>query len=300
LIEIQKHFLDPQEQEIWLRHQIAAINSEKGSIRHKEQKFKKLHSSVSTPLAKSHVGYYLNKLKKQRHTLYGRILVLPFILAYLVYILHVTYSYISSEQNIYENSVFLTQSLQTAIVLIAPLVLLAYFFVYFAFIEIKKTLLKLFPEYSLKYKCMLFILVILFAVPTIMGIQQILGKHISTEQNISEAYIGTWNDTTSQRCWLTIENTYDTYYELNIYWSSSAAENTEWNFHGTLDETTGIITYSGDQIHSVYHEDGTIFKEFIYTDGSGQFYLDENQNLYWDDWKEQAGSDCLFQKTPSE
>ena len=33
-----------------------------------------------------------------------------------------------------------------------------------------------------------------------------------------------------------------------------------------------------------------------YHDGKGLIYISSDGNLYWNDWKENAGADCVFMK----
>lgn len=96
---------------------------------------------------------------------------------------------------------------------------------------------------------------------------------------------------------MTIEQgTDESHYNITIHWSCSAAEDYEWNLSGSYDAPANIITYSGNKIHILYSEDGNIYKEFSYTDGKGIFYLDSDHNLYWEDYKEDQGDKCIFQK----
>ena len=109
-------------------------------------------------------------------------------------------------------------------------------------------------------------------------------------------FAGTWVDSVSQRCWLTIENYDGIHYGIDINWSSSASENTHWMFNGTYEKEYGGLKYNGDEIHEIYNEDGSIEKNFIYTDGSGVFKITENGTMIWDDWIENAGKECIFEK----
>ena len=119
----------------------------------------------------------------------------------------------------------------------------------------------------------------------------------STGTNINlNNYVGTWSDSYSQRCWMDISIDQNDIYTIEINWSGSSEENYRWELIGTFDQKQNGIAYSGDMIYEFYGNDGSISKEYIYNDGKGLIYISSDGNLYWNDWKENAGADCVFMK----
>lgn len=110
-------------------------------------------------------------------------------------------------------------------------------------------------------------------------------------------YAGTWWDTYSQRCSMVISSYDGIYYNIDINWGSSAWENTHWSFSGTYDETAGGIHYYGSRIEECYSEDGEMQETYAYYDGEGLIWSGDTGMLYWDDYKEQQGRDCAFEKS---
>lgn len=112
----------------------------------------------------------------------------------------------------------------------------------------------------------------------------------------STEYVGEWWDTYSQRCAMEISSEDGISYSIDINWGNSAWDNTHWSFWGTYDEILGGIHYYGSEIEEYYAEDGTVEETYVYTDGEGIIYLADDGTLYWNDYKEQAGAECIFEK----
>lgn len=121
-------------------------------------------------------------------------------------------------------------------------------------------------------------------------------EETETNEDHSAEFVGDWADTISQRCYMTIECSDGINYIIDINWSSSAWENTNWVFYGTYDEEEGGILYSGSEIFTVYNDDGTVDETYIYEDGKGILYIGQNGKLYWEDWEENQGENCVFEK----
>lgn len=117
----------------------------------------------------------------------------------------------------------------------------------------------------------------------------------SDKTEIHNEFAGTWWDIHSQRCNMNIELSGDVYY-IDINWSSSANENTHWSFTGSYDNTKGGILYSGSKTDTYYTEQGYKHENIVYSDGKGLIRIDNSGALYWDDYKEQAGKNCCFEK----
>lgn len=108
---------------------------------------------------------------------------------------------------------------------------------------------------------------------------------------------GGWSDSTSGRCYMEIISQNDKYYEILIDWANSASENTHWEFMAEYDANRGCLVYQNGQRTEQYFPDGggTVQETVVYTDGSGTIYPEDGR-LYWNDYKENAGSNCVFEK----
>lgn len=120
-------------------------------------------------------------------------------------------------------------------------------------------------------------------------------KYTENSEYIEE-FVGDWQDSYSQRANMVIEYTEDSKFHIIINWSSSAWENTRWVLEGYYNEEEDGIVYTGAQISEVYNDDGSVMENYIYTDGEGLIYIGRNGKLYWDDWKENVGNECVFEK----
>lgn len=109
-------------------------------------------------------------------------------------------------------------------------------------------------------------------------------------------YAGTWWDIYSQRCNMEISSYDGIYYNIEINWGCSAWENTHWSFFGTYDEIAGGIHYYGSRIEESYLGNGEMQETYVYSDGEGLIWVGDDGMLYWDDYVEQQGADCSFEK----
>lgn len=117
------------------------------------------------------------------------------------------------------------------------------------------------------------------------------------DKSISNAYVGTWWDLNSQRCHMDIECEDGVNYSINIGWASSASENTEWLFTGKYDSDKNGIVYVGKCVNVLYPDEGDVVTTYIYTNGEGLLYIGEDGLLYWDDYIENIGARCMFEKS---
>ncbi|MGN0142920.1 MAG: hypothetical protein ACI4AD_11890 [Roseburia sp.] len=118
--------------------------------------------------------------------------------------------------------------------------------------------------------------------------------HLKIDDHSAE-YSGEWSDTYSERCHMSIQSD-GIYYQIDINWSSSACENTHWQFWGTYDSTLGAITYTGYCIEEYYPGDGEVQETYTYTDGTGLIYMGNDGMLYWIDDIQNQGENCAFAK----
>ena len=110
-------------------------------------------------------------------------------------------------------------------------------------------------------------------------------------------YVGTWWDTYSQRCHMEINSPDGIYYSIDIKWGSSAQSSTNWSFYGEYDEIAGGIRYYGSRIEEYYPENGEMQETYVYTDGEGLIWIGDDGMLYWEDYVEQQGANCIFEKS---
>lgn len=108
-------------------------------------------------------------------------------------------------------------------------------------------------------------------------------------------FVGQWQDSYSQRASLKIENKNEVY-SLMINWGISAAETMQWRMTGTYSsgEKTGVISQDCTKVR-IYSKGTEILEEVIYTEGEAFFYI-QNGILYWEDFTEQIGDKCTFEK----
>lgn len=119
--------------------------------------------------------------------------------------------------------------------------------------------------------------------------------HLKMDDHSAE-FVGEWWDTYSQRCAMTIECNNGVYYYIDINWGSSAWDNTHWSFTGTYDRNRNGIVYSGSQIQEYYSDNGNVQETLIYTDGEGLLFIGDDGMMYWEDYKENAGDECVFER----
>ena len=112
----------------------------------------------------------------------------------------------------------------------------------------------------------------------------------------TDEYVGNWWDTYSQRCNMEISSYDGINYEIDINWGSSAWDNTHWAFYGIYDELEGGIYYYGSRIEEHYSDDGELEETYVYSNGEGLLWIGDDGILYWDDYIEQQGTDCSFER----
>ncbi len=88
---------------------------------------------------------------------------------------------------------------------------------------------------------------------------------------------GKWQDTYSKLCSLTIDVIDKETVSIEINWLSSEGENMQWKITGKWDSYLGMLRYE---------------------DGNGFFYMDAG-HLYWVDYKDSAGYNCVFEHSAS-
>lgn len=114
-----------------------------------------------------------------------------------------------------------------------------------------------------------------------------------TTWDCDERYLGTWQDSVSQRCTMTITQGAEQYC-IEINWSESADAGYRWIFFGSLDDEG--IYYSDGICMYVDYSSGASESTTVWSEGDGEIYFVSDIYLCWDDYVEGAGDDCLFEK----
>ena len=108
---------------------------------------------------------------------------------------------------------------------------------------------------------------------------------------IADSYVGAWRDdsrgTSGGRCFMEIACEDGENYSIDIWWGSSAAETSHWQYTGTYDETWEGIDYIGTRY---------VQEEAALEEATGLVYLDGNGTLLWEDTFEHRGDGLKFQR----
>ncbi len=109
------------------------------------------------------------------------------------------------------------------------------------------------------------------------------------------AYLGSW---VCGRAYIDITDEHPGY-RVEINWKDSAAQVTEWSYYCPYELTDGKLVSepTGVKVDVTYGEDGEVAESATgYEDGQATFSIDESGNLTWDDAKENAGADMVFER----
>ena len=306
-----------------LEERIKNIFSENSNLK-AYKKLKMLQQSVTSPLAQKHIQYYLNQIREKQHNIVYRILFIPIIIFYFILTIFLSYSFLHPEITYYNRIPIFSNLDIVKVAFLIPLFIFVFYLGSYLISQRPKL-----NDFFKKYGFSFFLIVVwIYCIYYMYDINtyfsnngsetsnnivsdsydtdktyETISSNVITETSSSiettspDSFIGTWNDLNSLRCWMTINNDYSDIFDINISWSSSASENCTWEFTGKYDPTLNGILYSGDCILTQYSSDDSYTKEFIYNDGTGLLYIGADGYLYWDDWKENAGSDCFFEKS---
>ena len=84
-------------------------------------------------------------------------------------------------------------------------------------------------------------------------------------------------------------------YKAHIMWAGSASEVGYWNYTLEYDEAEDWLSGVGEEVHRVYNEDGSIESEETTTDQRVIIRLNDDGNIVWEDWVNDAGADMEFE-----
>lgn len=109
---------------------------------------------------------------------------------------------------------------------------------------------------------------------------------------------GTWWDRTSQRANMLVTKVSGNTYSVKISWSQSANEGYTWTFSGDYSNITGALSYSNCVMYEWWYEEwsGERYEVPAYEHGKGTLSY-KNGYLYWNDFEENAGRGCVFEKS---
>lgn len=119
--------------------------------------------------------------------------------------------------------------------------------------------------------------------------------HLQIEDHTAD-FVGEWWDTYSQRCHMTIDSSDGVYYNIDINWSSGAEDNTHWSFVATYDSNSNGLIYTGCMYNEHYSNGGGMQETCVYSDGEGLIFMGDDGMLHWEDYVENAGANCVFER----
>ena len=134
--------------------------------------------------------------------------------------------------------------------------------------------------------------------PPSQGEEPVLPEESGGEEpGVAAGYTGTWRDdargTSGGRCFMEIACEDGENYAVDIWWGSSAAETTHWQYTGTYDETWKGIDYIGTRYREVTQADGTVERTAELEEATGLLYLEDGA-LLWEDTFEHTGEGMRF------
>lgn len=101
--------------------------------------------------------------------------------------------------------------------------------------------------------------------------------------NAEDAFHGTWADEIAGRGVATITHLGDGTYDVSIEWGDSASEKNVWQMTAKPDDDGDELNYSNcTLLVRTYQDEKNYTEETVYTNGSGEFSI-ENGMLVWDD-----------------
>ena len=115
-------------------------------------------------------------------------------------------------------------------------------------------------------------------------------------QNTIDQYVGHWGDSIGQRCMMQIDY-HDNQFFFELSWGNGASSTAKWSFTGSYDGYANTVAYSnGRHYTEEYLESGKMIETVHYTNGSGYFFISHDGYMYWEDFTENRGTNCAFEK----
>lgn len=110
---------------------------------------------------------------------------------------------------------------------------------------------------------------------------------VSEEGNAGEEvtapdFSGTYTEPMAGRCTIDIMSTGNNNYQVNVRWSSSAFESSNWEIDATYYDSTTLLEYTGAKYFvRTYTSEEEYTDEVMYVDGAGEFWFEEDGTLGW-------------------
>ncbi|MBR5419711.1 MAG: hypothetical protein IK115_01035 [Lachnospiraceae bacterium] len=95
-------------------------------------------------------------------------------------------------------------------------------------------------------------------------------------------FTGIYSEPVSGRCSIEIVHTGGDEHKINVRWSGSAYESSNWEITATYYVSTGLLEYTGAKYYVRTYTDEEHYTDDVkYTDGSGEFWFEEDGSLGW-------------------
>ena len=108
----------------------------------------------------------------------------------------------------------------------------------------------------------------------------------------AQRFVGIWE---SDRVTIEISPNPDEGYRCLVSWGSSATENTAWKYQCYLDGEALYSYKNGTKTNMVWGDDGEmVSNEVVFSDGAARFEINEDGQLLWHEFKEDAGEGMTF------
>ena len=102
------------------------------------------------------------------------------------------------------------------------------------------------------------------------------------EEVIAPDFSGTYTEPLSGRCTIDITSTGNNNYTVNVHWSSSAFESSNWEINATYYDSTTLLEYTDAKYYiRTYTSEEEYTDDVKYTNGAGEFWFEEDGSLGW-------------------
>lgn len=113
------------------------------------------------------------------------------------------------------------------------------------------------------------------------------GTEGQTEDPVGALYTGTWVDEIAGRAYMVISPASDGTYDVEINWSSSAAETSAWRINAAIDRSNGNLVYEDGTYQALmFNEDGEA--EVVEEKKVNGFFIYAEGGVHWTDSVEHA------------
>lgn len=95
-------------------------------------------------------------------------------------------------------------------------------------------------------------------------------------------FSGSYTEPTSGRCNIEIVSTGNNNYKINVHWSSSAFESSNWEINATYYDSTTLLEYTDAKYYiRTYTSEEEYTDDVQYENGAGEFWFEEDGSLGW-------------------